>query len=98
MGALFCGPWPAGGGGGGAAGAGRARPHFEALSRIAQLFSAPLDEVAAMVAAQLEAAKAGERARRKLELELAAYRGKELYTTTEAGAAGMRRSEEHTAE
>jgi alanyl-tRNA synthetase len=72
----------------------RARADFEALSRIAQLFSAPLDEVAGMVAAQLEAAKAGERARRKLELELAAYRGKELYAMTEPGPDGMRRAVE----
>ena len=36
----------------------RARADFEALSRIAQLFSAPLDEVAPMVAAQLDAAAA----------------------------------------
>ncbi len=70
----------------------RARADFEALTRIAQLFSAPLDEVAPMVAAQLEAAKAGEKARRKLELDLAAYRGKELYTTTEPGPHGMRRA------
>jgi alanyl-tRNA synthetase len=70
----------------------RARADFEALSRIAQLFSAPLDEVASMVAAQVETAKAGERARRKLELELAAYQGKELYTTTEAGPDGVRRA------
>src|ERR1039457_6673369 len=72
----------------------RARADFEALSRIAQLFSAPLDEVAAMVAAQLEAAKAGEKARRKLELDLAAYRGKELYGSTEPGPDGMRRAVE----
>jgi alanyl-tRNA synthetase len=72
----------------------RARADFEALTRIAQLFSAPLDEVAAMVAAQLEAATAGERARRKLELELAAYRGKHLYATTEPGPDGMRRAVE----
>jgi alanyl-tRNA synthetase len=45
-----------------------------------------------MVAAQLEAAKAGEKTRRKLELELAAYRGKELYTTTVPGPDGMRRA------
>ena len=63
-------------------------------SRIAQLFSAPLDEVAPMVAAQLEAAKVGERARRKLELDLAAYRGKELYGSTEPGPDGMRRAVE----
>jgi alanyl-tRNA synthetase len=72
----------------------RARADFEALSKIAQLFSAPVDEVAPMVAAQLEAAKVGERARRKLELDLAAYRGKELYATTEPGADGMRRAVE----
>ena len=70
----------------------RARADFEALSRIAQLFSAPLDEVAPMVAAQQEAAKAGEKARRKLELDLAAYQGKELYGTTEPGPDGMRRA------
>jgi alanyl-tRNA synthetase len=70
----------------------RARADFEAVAKIAQLFSAPLDEVAPMVAAQLEAAKAGEKARRKLELDLAAYQGKELYTTTEPGPDGVRRA------
>jgi alanyl-tRNA synthetase len=69
----------------------RARADFEALSSIAQLFSAPLDEVAPLVAAQLETAKAVEKTRRKLELDLAAYRGKELYTVTEPGADGLRR-------
>ena len=66
----------------------RARADFEALSSIAQLFSAPLDEVAPLVAAQLETAKAGDKARRKLELDLAAYRGRELYTATEPGPDG----------
>jgi alanyl-tRNA synthetase len=70
----------------------RARQDFEALTKIAQLFSAALDEVAPMVAAQLEAAKAGDRVRRKLELDLAAYRGKELYATTVPDADGMRRA------
>ncbi len=70
----------------------RARQDFEALSNIAQLFSAPLDEVAPLVAVQLEAAKAGEKTRRKLELELAAYQGKELYAATEPGPDGMRRA------
>jgi alanyl-tRNA synthetase len=72
----------------------RARADFEALSRIAQLFSAPLDEVAPLVAAELEAAKAGERVRRKLELELAAYRGRELYTNTVPSPDGVRRAME----
>jgi len=70
----------------------RARQDFEALTKISQLFSAPLDEVAPLVATQLESAKAGEKARRKLELDLAAYQGKELYTTTEPGADGVRRA------
>jgi alanyl-tRNA synthetase len=69
----------------------RARADFEALSKIAQLFSAPLDEVAPLVAVQLEAAKGGEKARRKLELELAAYQGRELYGATQPEADGMRR-------
>ena len=73
----------------------RARRDFEALSKIAQLFSAPLDEVAPLVATQLETAKTGEKARRKLELDLAAYQGKELYTTTEPGADGIRRALQH---
>ena len=70
----------------------RARADFETLSSIAQLLSAPLDDVAALVAAGLETAKAGEKARRKLELDLAAYRGKELYTVTEPGPDGVRRA------
>ena len=70
----------------------RARADFEALTRIAQLFSASLDEAPAMVAAQLEAAKAGEKARRKVELDLAAYRGRELYRETAPAADGVRRA------
>ena len=69
----------------------RARADYEALSRTAQLFSAPLDEVPGMVAAAQEASRAGEKARRKLELDLAAYQGRELYTATEPGADGVRR-------
>jgi alanyl-tRNA synthetase len=69
----------------------RARADFEALSRVSQVFSAALDEVPAMVAAQVEAAKAGEKARRRVELELAAYQGKELYQTTTPGPDGVRR-------
>jgi alanyl-tRNA synthetase len=69
----------------------RARADFEALTRVSQVFSAALDEVPAMVAAQVEAAKAGEKARRKVELELAAYQGKELHQATAPGPDGMRR-------
>ncbi len=69
----------------------RARADYEALSRTAQLFSAPLEEVPAMVAAQLETARANDKTRRKLELDLAACQGKELYLATEPGADGVRR-------
>jgi len=69
----------------------RARADYEALNRIAQLLSASLDDVAGMVAAQLEAARAADKSRRKLELELAAYQGRELYAAAAPGADGVRR-------
>jgi alanyl-tRNA synthetase len=69
----------------------RARADYEALSRVAHLFSAAPDEVSAMAAAQLESARAGEKARRKLEIELAGYQGRELWETTSPGADGVRR-------
>jgi alanyl-tRNA synthetase len=70
---------------------GRARADFDALSKAAQLFSASLDEVPAAVAAHLEAAHSGEKARRKLELELAGFHGRDLYHATAPGADGFRR-------
>jgi alanyl-tRNA synthetase len=69
----------------------RARADYEGFNKVAQLFSASLDDTAAMVAAQLETARAAEKSRRKLELDLAAYQGKELYQATEPGADGVRR-------
>ncbi len=69
----------------------RARADYEALVRASQLFSSPLDEVPALVAAQLEAARAAEKAQRKLELDLAVYRGRDLYDATEPDAEGLRR-------
>jgi alanyl-tRNA synthetase len=69
----------------------RARADYEALSRVAQLFSAGLDEAPALVAAQLEDGRTADKARRKLELELAAYRGRELYQATPPDPDGMRR-------
>ena len=69
----------------------RARADYEALAKTAQLFSAPLDDVPPLVAAQLEAARTAEKARRKLELDLAAYQGRELYDATPPGPDGFRR-------
>jgi alanyl-tRNA synthetase len=69
----------------------RARADYDALAKSAQFFSAPLDDVPALIAAQLEAARTADKARRKIELELAAYRGRELYAATPPGPDGIRR-------
>jgi len=69
----------------------RASADYEALAKTAQMFSMALEEVPGAVAAQLEAARAAEKARRKLELEVAAYQGRELYQTTAPGSDGLRR-------
>jgi alanyl-tRNA synthetase len=69
----------------------RARADYEALSKTAQVFSAPPGEVPALAAAQLEAARAQDKARRKLELDLAACHGRELYQAAAPDAGGFRR-------
>jgi alanyl-tRNA synthetase len=69
----------------------RARADFEALSRVAQVFSAPLDNVPELAAAQRDALDAAERARRKLDEEVSRYRGRELYDSTEPDRTGIRR-------
>ncbi|HLK65241.1 MAG TPA: alanyl-tRNA editing protein [Bryobacteraceae bacterium] len=69
----------------------RARADYDALYKTAQLFRAQLDEVPTLVGAQLESANASEKLRRKLEGDLAAYQGKELYETTPPGPDGLRR-------
>jgi alanyl-tRNA synthetase len=69
----------------------RARADYEALARVAQLFSAGLDEAPALVEAQWEAGRAADKARRKIQLELAAYHGRELYAATPASPDGLRR-------
>jgi alanyl-tRNA synthetase len=75
----------------------RARGDYEALSKVAQLFSASLEDAPGMAAVALEAARAGEKAQRRLELELAAYRGKELYFASTAGPDGIRRAVQRAA-
>jgi alanyl-tRNA synthetase len=69
----------------------RARADFDALNRIARLFSAPPDETPALVQAQSEALQAAERARRRLATEVASFRGRELYAATAPDAGGTRR-------
>jgi len=69
----------------------RAHADYDALAKAGQLFSASLDEVPAAVATLLESSRAGDKVRKKLELDLAAYRGKELYDQTAASPDGIRR-------
>src|SRR5262249_54458306 len=57
----------------------RTRADFEALSKIAQVFSAPLDDTPALVVSQMEALKVADKERRRLEAELGALTGRELY-------------------
>ncbi len=70
----------------------RARADFDALSRVSQMVSGSLDEVPAIVAAQLEVARNAEKARRKLEADLAQYQGRELYDATPPDENGIRRA------
>jgi alanyl-tRNA synthetase len=70
----------------------RARADYEALARVAQIFSAALDDAPAAVSAQMEAAREAEKVRRKLAADLSVYQGKELYDATAADAGGMRRA------
>jgi alanyl-tRNA synthetase len=69
----------------------RARADYDALAQCAQIFSAPLDQTPTLLAAQLEAARAAEKARRKLAIELAGYQGRELYAAAAPDADGIRR-------
>ena len=69
----------------------RARADFEALTRAAQVFSGALDEVPALVAAQQESLRIGDKLRRKLEADLAQYQGRELYAATAPDESGVRR-------
>src|SRR5205085_437811 len=67
----------------------RARADYEALSRIARVFSAGLDEAPELVAAQFEKSQELEKARRRLSAELAAAKGREIYVQTEPGPDGI---------
>ncbi len=70
----------------------RARADYNALTRIAQTFSTSIDETPQFAAVQLEAAREADRARRRLETELARYQGRELYDAASTDASGLRRT------
>ena len=69
----------------------RARADFDALARVAQMFSGALDEVPGLAAAQFESARQNDKLRRKLEAELAQYQGRDLYAGTAPDDTGLRR-------
>ena len=69
----------------------RARADFEALGRVARMFSASLDEAPQMVSAHLEAARTAEKNQRRMAAELGGFRGRELYAATQPDATGIRR-------
>jgi alanyl-tRNA synthetase len=69
----------------------RARADFEALSQIARVFSAPVDEAPALVEAQRDKLQASQKAARRLATELAEAVGRALYARTTPGSDGIRR-------
>ena len=69
----------------------RARADFDALSQIARVFSAPVDEAPALVEAQRDKLQASEKATRRLATELAEAGGRALYAETSPGPDGIRR-------
>jgi alanyl-tRNA synthetase len=69
----------------------RARADYEALTNVSRLVAAPLDETSAAVEAQLDKLREIEKSHRRLAIELAQVRGRELYAATEAGVDGIRR-------
>ena len=69
----------------------RARADCEALSGIARIFSALLDEAPGLVETQREKLAESEKARKRLATELAQARGKALYGEIVPGADGIRR-------
>jgi len=73
----------------------RARADFDALSKIARVFSAPLDETPALVDGQRDKLRESERMRRRLSAELAQASGRALYGETIPGPDGVRRVLRH---
>jgi alanyl-tRNA synthetase len=69
----------------------RARADYDALSKIARLYSAAVDDTPELAASTLEQAREAEKTRRKLALEAAERRGRELYAAAAEDAAGLRR-------
>ena len=70
----------------------RSRADYDALSRIAQVFSSPLDEAPSLVAAQQAKLAESEKLRRRLHTEIAKAKGAQLYRETSPNDTGVRLS------
>ncbi len=68
----------------------RARADYEALSKIARLFSVAPDDTPALALSQIQQLDTSEKARRRLAIELARLRGGELFRETTPNATGVR--------
>jgi alanyl-tRNA synthetase len=69
----------------------QARTDFRTLGEISRLVSVPFEETAALVAAQVDKAKALEKTCARLASELAQREGRELYASASPDEAGVRR-------
>jgi len=69
----------------------QSRQDFRTLSEISRLVSVPFEETPALVAAQVDKAKALEKSCQRLAGELAQREGRELYAATVPDADGVRR-------
>ncbi len=70
----------------------RARADFAALTLAARVFSAPIDEVPALVESQQRQLRTLQSDRKSLDQELAAFRARDLYERTPPAADGVRRA------
>lgn len=70
----------------------RARADYQALLKVAQLFSAALDETPDVVARQQQRLVDLEKSYKKLSTEAAEREGHDLYASTEAGVDGLRKA------
>jgi alanyl-tRNA synthetase len=69
----------------------QARDNFDRLIAVAQVFSAPLEEVPALVLSQAAKLQESEKLRKRLAEDLAKSRGRQRYLDTIPDAAGQRR-------
>jgi alanyl-tRNA synthetase len=76
----------------------RARRDFEALSQVAHLLSASLDDVPGLVASQAEQLRDAQNRARRLEGDLHAYQARERYERATPDASGIRRLVERRAD